>query len=370
MHIGRKTEKEVSYLVSTLMRLERLRAKLEVQGLEGLVVRQAQNLRYLSGFTGSEGMLLVLSDKAYLCTDFRYVEQAANQTNGWEIVKIDKAWQEVVRDLWPKGRTNLGFESNYLSYNNWHKLSQALPNVNLTPTTGLVEALRAQKDKQELTLLRKAIALADKGAEFLRSRLVPGRKEIEVSLELEFFLRNQGAEAAAFPFVVASGARGSLPHAEPSDKKLQPGELVTIDFGAVYQGYHSDLTRTFSLGPPTTKQHSIYKIVLEAQMKAIDSAGPGVLCTKVDKAARDVITEAGYGDYFGHATGHGVGLAIHEEPRLSTQTTDVLLPGTVVTVEPGIYLPGWGGVRTEDIILVTEQGVEVLSQAPKETFVL
>jgi Xaa-Pro aminopeptidase len=353
-----------------LTRLEQLRDKLELQQLEGLVVRQAQNMRYLSGFTGSEGMLLVLRDKAYLCTDFRYVEQAAKQARGWEIVKIEGSWQNVIQGLWPRGRTKLGFEAQHLSYHSWHKLAQALPAVNLTPTTGLVEALRAQKDKQELALLRQAIALADKGAEYLRTRLIPDRTEREIALELEFFLRNHGAEKAAFPFIVASGVRGSLPHGEAGDKKLQVGEMVTVDFGAVYQGYHSDLTRTFVLGTPTFKQRLVYETVLEAQTRAIACARPGVLGAKVDQAARDVITAAGYGDYFGHATGHGVGLAIHEAPRLSAQSTDILLPGTVVTVEPGIYLPDWGGVRTEDIILITEQGVEVLSQAPRETFVL
>lgn len=353
-----------------LTRLEQLRDKLELQQLEGLVVRQAQNRRYLSGFTGSEGMLLVLRDKAYLCTDFRYVEQAAKQARGWEIVKIEGSWQNVIQGLWPRGRTKLGFEAQHLSYHSWHKLAQALPAVNLTPTTGLVEALRAQKDKQELALLRQAIALADKGAEYLRTRLIPGRTEREIALELEFFLRNQGAEKAAFPFIVASGVRGSLPHGEAGDKKLQVGEMVTVDFGAVYQGYHSDLTRTFVLGTPTFKQQLVYETVLEAQTRAIACARPGALGAKVDQAARDAITAAGYGDYFGHATGHGVGLAIHEAPRLSAQSTDILSPGTVVTVEPGIYLPDWGGVRTEDIILITEQGVEVLSQAPRETFVL
>lgn len=355
-------------MVST--QLEKLRIRLAAQGLEGLVVRQAKNRRYLSGFTGSEGLLLILSDKAYLCTDFRYVEQASIQTSGWEIIKIDGAWEEMVKRLWPEGRTKLGFEAQHLSYDSWHRLSQALPTIDLVPTNGLVEALRAQKDNQELTLLKKAIDLADKGAEFLRTYLIPGREEREVALELEFFLRKQGAEGPAFPFIVASGVRGSLPHAEVSHNELRAGDLVTIDFGAVYKGYHSDLTRTYALGPPTSKQESIYQIVLEAQAKAIACAGPGVLCAEVDKAARDVITKAGYGEYFGHSTGHGVGLAIHEEPRLSSKATDVLLPNTVVTVEPGIYLPGWGGVRTEDIILITEQGAEVLSKAPKETYVL
>ncbi|HHV06901.1 MAG TPA: aminopeptidase P family protein [Firmicutes bacterium] len=352
-------------------RLQRLQSKLASQGLEGLVVVQPENRRYLSGFSGSEGVLLILTDKAYLCTDFRYVEQAAKQTTGWEIVKVDTAWPEVVKLLWPKDRRKLGFEAQYLSYDGWHKLSQLLPAINLVPTSGLVETLRIQKDEQELALLRQAIALADKGAEFLRTCLSPDRTEKEVALELEFFLRDQGSEGAAFPFIVASGARGSLPHGEPGDKKLRQGELVTIDFGAIYQGYHSDLTRTFSLGPPTPKQEAIYEIVLAAQSKAIACAGPGVRCAEVDQAARDVIASAGYGDFFGHATGHGVGLAIHEAPRLSPRAgTDVLLSGTVVTVEPGIYIPGWGGVRTEDVILITDQGAEVLSQAPKDAFIL
>ncbi|NLG86173.1 MAG: aminopeptidase P family protein [Firmicutes bacterium] len=353
-----------------LTRLEQLKSKLAAQGLDGLVITQAKNRRYLSGFTGSEGFLLVLVDKSYLCTDFRYMEQAALQAPGWEIVKIDAAWWETIKQLWPKGRQRLGFEAQHLIYDNWNKLTKVLPTVDLVPTSGLVESLRVQKDEQELILLKQAIALADKGAAYLRSSLVPGYQERDIALELEFFLRRHGAEGAAFPFIVASGVRGSLPHGEASEKRLELGELVTVDFGAVYQGYHSDLTRTFSLGLPTSKQKSIYEIVLEAQLKAIAAAGPGVPCAYVDRAARDVIAKAGYDQYFGHATGHGVGLAIHEEPRLSPQASDILLPGMVVTVEPGIYLPGWGGVRTEDVVLITKQGAEVLSQAPKETFVL
>jgi Xaa-Pro aminopeptidase len=348
-----------------LTRLLRLQGRLESQQLAGIIVTKAIHVQYLSGFSGSEAQLLVLPDQAYLCTDFRYIEQAEKEAQGWEIVKHDGDWQQIIKNLWTNKEARLGFEAEHLSYNDWEKLARQLPAVNLSPTSGLIEGLRAQKDQQELMLLKKAIALADKGAEHLSPLLIPGCTEREVAEELELFLRRQGAEKAAFPFIIASGARGSLPHGIASDKIIEAGEMVTVDFGAVYQGYHSDLTRVFVLGEPTAKQRSIYEIVLAAQASAIARAGPNVPCMEVDKAAREVIVAANYGDYFGHATGHGVGLEIHEAPRLSSQSADVLSPGMVVTVEPGIYLPNWGGVRIEDIILITDHGVEVLSQSPK-----
>ncbi|MGI6128547.1 MAG: M24 family metallopeptidase [bacterium] len=351
-------------------RLKRLQCKLQDLGLDGLVVKSPENRRYLSGFTGSEGWLLVLETKPYLCVDFRYLQQAKYQAPGCEIIRLDTMWPNTIRQLVPSECRRLGFEGRLLTYEHWDKLAKTLPTIDLVPTFDLVESLRVQKDEKEQTIIRQAIALADEGADFLRSKLIPGRQEREVALDLECFLRQRGADGAAFPFIVASGSRGALPHGEASDKRLQLGDLVTVDFGAVYQGYHSDLTRTFSLGAPTSKQKAIYEIVLQAQQKAIATAGPGVPCAEVDKAARDIIAKAGYGDYFGHATGHGVGLSIHEEPRLSVNVDTILLPGMVVTVEPGIYLPGWGGVRIEDIILITHQGIEVLSQASKETFVL
>ncbi|NMA54658.1 MAG: aminopeptidase P family protein [Firmicutes bacterium] len=355
----------------SLTRLQKLQDALAAQDLAGLIISKAENIRYLSGFTGSTAWLFVLKDKAYLCTDYRYSQQAAAETSNWEVVEIKNSnWQQTIQSLCPSGQKKIGFESHDLNYQSWYKLTQTFSKADLSPTFGLVERLRVQKDEQELASLRQAIVLADKGAEYLRSILVPGRTEKEVALELEFFLRKHGAERAAFPFIVASGTRGALPHGTASEKKIQAGELVTVDFGAVYQGYHSDLTRTFVLGKPTDKQVAIYELVLEAQEKAIASAGPGVLCVEVDSAARDVIAGANYGNFFGHATGHGLGLAVHEAPHVSSRSADTLLPGMVITVEPGVYIPGWGGVRTEDVLLITDQGVEILSRAAKKPFIL
>lgn len=353
-----------------LERVERLRSELGRRALAGLIVSRPANRRYLSGFTGSAGLLVVLPAKAYLCTDFRYLEQAAAEAPGWEIVKLERPWTETLKRLLGGVKGPVGFEADYLTFARHAAMTGAVVGVEFTPTQGLVEELRAQKCADEIARLRRAIRVTDEGAAFLRSLLQPGRREKEVALELEFFLRRRGATGPSFPFIVTSGPRSSLPHGEPTERKLCPGDLVTVDFGIVLEGYCSDLTRTFVLGTPTPEQRFLYDLVLAAQEKALAVAGPGVQAAEVDAAARNVIAEAGYGDYFGHALGHGVGLEIHEEPHLSPTATGKLAPGMVVTVEPGVYLPGTGGVRTEDVILITETGREVLSQAPKHSFFL
>lgn len=327
------------------------------------------NRRYLSGFTGSSGLLVILPTRAYLCTDFRYLEQAAQQAPGWEMVQLDRPWTRTIKNLLQAVHGPVAFESDFLSFDHYQELIRDVT-CDFAPSKGIVEALRCQKDEEELTCLRRAISLADAGASFLCSYLRPGLGEREVALELEFFLRRHGASGPAFPFIVASGPRSSLPHGEPTERKLAPGDLVTVDFGAVYEGYHSDLTRTFALGEPKGKARMMAELALAAQEKGIAAAGPGVPAAQVDAAAREVIARAGYGENFGHALGHGVGLEIHELPRLSSTSAEELLPGMVVTIEPGIYLPGFGGVRTEDVILITPNGREVLSRTPRQLFIL
>jgi Xaa-Pro aminopeptidase len=335
-----------------------------------MLVNTQENRRYLSGFTGSNAFLVILPQRAYLCTDFRYLEQAALQAPDFEVVQLERPWTKTIGALLTRGSCPVAFESEHLSYDTYVELLRGIPDVEFRPQKGLIEALRMVKDADEVKLLREAIKMTDRGVDFLRSYLKPGLTEQEVALELEFFLRRLGANGPAFSFIVASGTRSSLPHAEPTERRLEVGDLLTIDFGAVYKGYHSDLTRTFVFGEPTAKQRSLYDLVLEAQIAGIEAAQPGVPVAEVDRAARSVIEQRGHGEHFGHSLGHGVGLAIHEGPHLSAECPEVLQPGMVVTVEPGVYIPGFGGVRTEDIILVTTTGNEILSQAPKHSFIL
>jgi len=252
----------------------------------------------------------------------------------------------------------------------YQKLKEKLDLDSLNPEESLVEELRIIKDESEIEKIKKAVEIADQGFQFLIDFIEPGKSEKEVALELEFFMKRQGGEANAFDFIVASGKRGALPHGVASEKKIELGDLVTIDFGTVYQGYHSDITRTLAVGEPTAKLRDIYELVLTAQEKVIAEIKAGMDCFDADKIARDFIAEAGYKDNFGHGLGHGVGLEIHEAPRLSYTSEAVLKAGMVVTDEPGIYVSGLGGVRIEDDLLITESGCEVLNSAPKELIIL
>jgi len=252
----------------------------------------------------------------------------------------------------------------------YQKLKEKLDVDSLNPLESLVEELQMIKDQAEIEKIKKAVEIADQGFQFLIDFIKPGKSEKEVALELEFFMKRQGGEANAFDFIVASGKRGALPHGVASEKKIEIGDLVTIDFGTVYQGYHSDITRTLAVGEPSASLRDIYELVLTAQQKVIAEIKAGMDCFDADKIARDFIAEAGYKDNFGHGLGHGVGLEIHEAPRLSYTSKDVLKAGMVVTDEPGIYVSGLGGVRIEDDLLITESGCEVLNSATKELVIL
>ncbi|MCG0239061.1 MAG: Xaa-Pro peptidase family protein [Firmicutes bacterium] len=355
-------------------RLQRLRATLAEKGLDGLLVQKPENRRYLSGFTGSAGVLLVTARGAHLLTDFRYTEQAAAQAPDFQIHRTgDGGYVEtLVPLLQQEGVRRLGFESDYVTVDAHAAYQKALGDagVELVPAAGLVERLRQIKDPEEVAAIRRAAAIADAAFQHILGYIRPGVTEREVALELEFFMKRQGASALAFDTIVASGPRSSLPHGVASDRVIGRGEFVTLDFGCVYQGYCSDMTRTVMVGEPDEKQREIYEIVLTAQRLGVEAARPGITGRELDAVCRDYIAQRGYGEYFGHGTGHGVGLYIHEEPRVSQRGETVLEPGHVVTIEPGIYLPGWGGVRIEDLVVITETGAEVLSQSPKDLIIL
>jgi len=357
-------------------RLQKLRPVIAENGLDALLVSQPENCRYLSGFTGSSGYLLISGSHALLATDFRYTEQAKEETSGFEIIHVKgelSHWlPDLVADL---GWHKLGFEADFVSYASHHKLSEAIKakqlNLELVPTTGLVEHLRSIKEPEELDLIIKAVELTDAAFEYAKSLIHPGITEKEAAWEIEKFLRQKGSEGVPFDLIVASGSNSALPHARPTGRKISPGEPVLIDMGARISGYCSDFSRTLSLRVQRSNLKAdkalqqIYDTVLKAQLAAIEGIETGMDAAQADKLARDVIEQAGYGDAFGHGLGHGVGLALHESPTLASNSTDCLLDGMVFTIEPGIYIPGWGGVRIEDMVILEKGRARVLTKSRK-----
>ena len=352
-----------------MSRLTKLREKMQEENLDGFIIASPENRRYMSGFTGTSAMLVILLKKAYLLTDFRYITQATSQAPDFEVVDTGADFYQSAKEL-TQGAKRIGFEEDYTTYAMYLKLKDAVAHAELLEKANLLTGLRSVKEPEELDTIRQAVKIADDAYAHILKFVDFGQTEQEISLELEFNMRRAGASGGSFDFIVASGWRGSMPHGVASSKTLQRGELLTLDFGAIYQGYCSDITRTFALGEPDEKQREIYEIVLQANKAAIAAIKPGLKGKEVDAVARQIIEEAGYGNYFGHGLGHSVGLAIHESPRFSLREEQMIEPGMVITVEPGIYLPDWGGVRIEDMIVVTENGCEVLTQAPKEFIII
>lgn len=351
-------------------RVEKLRAMLEREGLDAFLVLKPENRAYISGFTGSSAYIVVSQDRALLFTDFRYVEQAKQQCPGFTVIDYRRELAKTLNKyLQEAGVSVLGFEKQYVTYGLYQDLQEKL-DVTLEPTAGLVEELRTVKDQQEIELMQKAQEIAEQAFEHVLTIIKPGITENEVALELEFKMRRLGAEGLAFPTIAASGVRSALPHGRASNKVLEKGDFLTLDFGAVYQGYCSDMTRTVVLGEPTDKQREVYNTVLKAQLAALEAAGPGITGRELDAVARDIITEAGYSEYFGHGLGHGVGRQVHEAPGAGPRSDGKLVPGHIVTIEPGIYIPGWGGVRIEDMILITENGYQNFNSSTKELIIL
>ncbi len=349
------------------MRLGKLRKALKEQELDAMLITRPENQRYLSGFTGGEGALLITQERALLLTDFRYYEQVEEEAPEFELVKVEQqaslALKQTLRDL---GAKALGFESTHLPYNTYREWRRATRGTKWFPTKEMVETIRMIKDDDELAKIQQAVAVTDAACEYIRRFVKKGMTEKQVAWELEVHMRTHSAEGIAFDFIVGSGPNGAKPHAVPGDRKIKKREPIVLDMGARIDGYHSDLTRTICLGKPDKKLKEIHNIVLQAQLAAEEQAKPGMTGKEVDAIARDVIAAAGYEEQFGHGLGHGVGLAVHEGPAVNARGTSPLQPGMVFTVEPGIYLTGWGGVRIEDLVVMTEKGAKVLSTASKE----
>ncbi|MGM9570805.1 MAG: M24 family metallopeptidase [bacterium] len=348
-------------------RLDKLRKLLESRDLDAALITDAKNRRYFSGFTGSAGVLLITKDRALLLTDFRYLEQAASQAELFEIV--DCTPNNKLLDLFQELKIkNLGFENRVMTVQEYQELqNEGTVFISLNDE---LDKMRWIKDEKELACIRQAASIADQAFSHILKFLKVGLTEQEVALELEYTMKKAGAEDLSFASIVAAGEHSSLPHARPGKRKIAYGDFVKMDFGALYQGYCSDMTRTVVMGQASDRQKEIYNLVLTAQKAALDLLKPGMMTDKVDSAARTIIAENGYGEYFGHGLGHSLGLFIHEEPRLSPSCQVLIQPGMLFTVEPGIYLPGFGGVRIEDLVLVTDSGIDNLTSSPKELIVL
>ena len=352
-------------------RAAQLAAQLSERELDAILISTPENRRYLSSFTGSAGYLLVTPQRQILFTDSRYTEQAGNQSPHFEVIQTKTGLGWLLEALKETGVRRVGFESDHMTVASYNRILDAikeeedLSGTSLIATSGITDELRVFKDKEEIAQLQKAIDASDRAMETVCPTIEAGMTEKEVAWRMEVAMREFGADKISFGTIVAAGPNGAMAHHRPSDKVIQAGEPIVIDMGAQVGGYCSDITRTVVVGEPDEMFHKIYNIVLGAQLTAINTVRPGLTGEECDALSRDIIAEAGYGDNFGHSLGHGVGLAVHESPRVGPHADNVLKPGMVFTVEPGIYLTGWGGVRIEDIVILGEDGAKVLSKAGK-----
>jgi Xaa-Pro aminopeptidase len=336
-------------------------------GLDGLLFTSLENIRYHCGFTGSDGAFVLGLKESFFLTDSRYWTQSEEEVKEAKIVRYRKKTDGILALFSDLGLKRIGFESNFLPFSLYRFLREKLSSeIELIPLDSEIKNLRAVKDDEELASIRKAIDIASNAFEHILKMAKEGVLERDLAFEMEFFMKREGAEDLGFNIIIASGERSALPHGRASDKKIKKGDLLLIDFGSRFQGYHSDQTRTVVCGMPSTEQKKIYQIVKDAQERAIDKVRPGIPFQEVDLAARDYIRQCGYDEYFGHGTGHGIGLAVHEDPAVNRENNDLIQEGMVFTVEPGIYLPNRGGVRIEDMVKATATGVEVLTYLPKE----
>lgn len=354
-------------------RTARVVAEFEALGIDAFFTMAPENRRYLTGFTGSSGYVIVSAGETVLLTDSRYTVQAKleSEANSITVVQHGSGFLDAVQAYVDRvGGRRIGFEAHGLTHQTYLDLTAGMPGVEWTPTARVIERARQVKDQSELARMKEAARIADAAFEHIAEFIRPGLTEREVALELEVFMRQRGAEGVAFETIVASGERSALPHGVATDRRIGRGEFVTLDFGAMYDGYASDITRTLAVGNPSPRHREIYEVVLEAQQKALEGIRAGMTGAAADALARSAIADAGYGERFGHSLGHGLGLAVHESPRLAKSSGDVLAPGMTVTVEPGVYIPGFGGVRIEDDIVVAIDGNERLTRATKELLIL
>ena len=348
-----------------LKRLENLRKEMRKKDIEAVFVDKKEDVTYLSGFLGDDAFLFITDNHSYIITDFRYIEQAKREAVGYEVIKDeDNIWKEIDKSI-----KRVGIQEENITYARYKKYKSKLSNVEFVSIENILRKLRIKKTKKELENIKVAAKIADKAFSHILKYIKAGVREMDVALELEYFMKKNKASGVSFETIVASGVRTCMPHGVASDKIIENGDTVTLDYGALYNNYCSDMTRTVFVGEPNRDVLDIYDIVKKAQLEGIKKAQDGIIASEVDKVSRDIIQENGYGDYFGHALGHGVGMEVHEWPRLSHLSDVKLEDGMVVTIEPGIYVPGLGGVRIEDMLVIRNDVPEVLTKSSKDVFI-
>ncbi len=354
-------------------RTEKAREAMIGAKLDAMLLTDLMNIRYASGFTGSAATVLLTRERSIILVDFRYVLQAGEECPGYEVIEFSSgdvlaAAADIVNAM---GLVRLGFESEHVSFSTHSRLRRLMGReVRLVGVKQLVEKLRMVKDSGEIEKIRRAVKLVDDCFSHMLDFVRVGMTEREVALEIDVFLRKNGAEKQGFDTIAAAGAHAAFPHHKPTSAVVKRGQMLKLDYGALLDGYNSDITRTIFLGEPDQKQREVYGIVLAAQVAAVEAVRPGLKGKDIDAVARDYITEAGYGDNFGHGLGHSIGIDVHDGPLFTKRSEFVLVPGMVGTIEPGIYIEGWGGVRIEDDVVVTEGGCEVLTRSSKELIVV
>jgi Xaa-Pro aminopeptidase len=355
----------------THRRLKTVRALMTKSRLQSMLVTELAHVRYLTGFSGSSGLCLITPTKQFFITDRRYKSQAPQEVVGFKIIIAKQNLFPLLaeKNIIPTG-SRVGFESQNVSVAEMSSLKKLLPRRNFIPATNILENITAVKDEKEIELIRSAANISDKVFKKLLTLIRPGERECDIAAEISYWHRKYGAECDSFDPIVASGERGALPHAKATEKKIRSGEMVVLDFGCCYRGYNSDITRTLAVGDPSAEMKKVYQIVLDAQKKAIEAVRSGVTARSIDGAARNHIRRKGYGRYFIHSLGHGLGIHVHDPLRVSAISTAMLQTGNVVTIEPGIYIPNRGGVRIEDDIVVRENGCDILTKSPKELIIV
>ena len=351
-------------------RIDKLRSLMNELSLDGFLITHIPNIRYLSNFSGSSGVILITGTKNYFITDFRYKGQSRNEITGFDIRINSVQNAELKKIIENDGLKTIGFESNRMTYGGYDNNRNHYPQVKFVPLTEAVEKLTMQKTPEEIEKIRKATVITDKTFQKILDFIKPGMKELDISAEITYTQKKLGALKDSFEPIVASGWRSSLPHGVATNKVIENGDIVTLDFGCVYEGFCSDMTRTISVGNPPGELKKIYGIVYDAQTRVIEKANCRIRSKELDSIARDYITQKGFGENFGHGLGHGLGIEVHEMPSLNQRTDSELLENAVITIEPGIYVENLGGVRIEDDILLKQDGCEVLNTSPKELIVL
>lgn len=357
--------------MSIATRVGNVRRRMAQQQLDAIIVTSRENVFYLSGFSGSSGDLIITMENAYLLTDFRYLQQAQMESPDFIIIDITKNFAAHLEQI--IGRHNiglLGFEDRQVSYAVYSGMKQKMPRTMLRGIGDMISSLRICKEGEEISKLQEAAHISDLAFDHLLNVIKPGMTELEAAAELEYAMKKHGAQKPSFDTIVAAGEHGAMPHAKPTDRPIQDGDLVVMDFGCIYEGYCSDMTRTIAVGQPGDQQRSVYNMVLYTQLKALNHIKEGMRLGELDQLARETLDSFGYGQYFGHSLGHGVGIEIHEMPTVSSKSSDILRSGMVFSVEPGVYLNQSFGVRIEDTVLMLDGELVILNHAPKDLIVI